>query len=277
VSPTDELSALRSTPSSLPPFRPAALPVVAALALTLSVAPAAARAAEATPGAAVTHPDLSGVWVLDQDMTRKSMESSRGSRGGFGGMGRGGGRGGGGEGGGWGGGGGRHGGGWGGRGGDDDGDQPGDDSGSGSGGDWGGGHGGERGDAMRSRGQALQRIEIHQTDQALTLTLGDGTTQSFATDGKKHDVDTPAGKAEIQARWTKGGELEVRTKADRRKRTETYLVTDDRKLLTVTVEMSGSRGDMTFHRYYRPEPAPPDATTSPAGPAPPPSSAPPPA
>ena len=245
----------------------------AAFAFALCLAPAAARAGDAPDSGAHAsgRPDLSGVWVLDQDLTRKSLESSRRSQGGPGGRGGGGMGRGGGHGGGWGGGG--RGGDWGGRGGGGDGDEPRGDPDGDFGGSPGGGGGdrGDRGEAMRAREQALQRIEIRQSDTALTVKLGDGSEQSFVTDGKAHDVDTPRGKAQVKAKWSQDGRLEVKTQADRRKHTESYLVTDDHKLLTVTVEMDGPRGAMTFRRYYRPEPPPQ------SGPAPPPPAQPPPA
>lgn len=206
-----------------------------ALLLVLWMAPAPANAA-------AERPDLSGTWQLDTDLSddpmeaiRQTMESNRSRM--SGGFGRGGGMGGG-----------------MGRGGGMGGGRP-------SSGGRGGGDDAQSREAMRSRMESLrkslERMEIAQTPESISITYGDDRVVTFPTDGKKTEVAGRLGPAEVKASWKKSA-LNVRTESEGRKTTETYKITGDRKLLRVTVrmELGGPMGTIEYTRLYRPAETP---------------------
>ncbi len=172
-------------------------------------------------------PDLSGTWVLNEELSedpREKMQeamSERGRGGGFsarGGAGGFGGRGGG--------------GGFGSR----------------------GGGGGTRGrgdsadDKMRARAEAYETLTIQHQDPELLITLADDHQQELFTDGRK--VETWRGTE--SAKWQKDGALTVTTKSEQGKRKTSWQLSEDSSRLTLTSELPG-RGPMpsiTFDRVY---------------------------
>ena len=89
--------------------------------------------------------------------------------------------------------------------------------------------------------------------QTVNPVFADGREQDFTANNKKSIIETPMGETELKAKW-KGGGLIVKTKAGERTTTETYQVTEDRRILTVLVEMGGQgpMGTVSFKRIYRP-------------------------
>ncbi len=180
-------------------------------------------------------PDLQGKWKLNEDLTARLREEDRpqGPGGGFGGgMGR------------------RPGGGGGGRfpggGGPPGGDPP------------GGGMG--RPGGMRREGgpppslEALDELTIVQTDVQVTITDKEGRVRTLKTDGSKvRDEQGPGGPAEVRASWEKGGALTVKVKPDDGpKRTESYVVSNDRKHLYVTLVFEREGREFKVRRAYDP-------------------------
>ena len=221
-------------------------------------------------GAAGTPPaSLQGTWELNPELTaqlrKDEPKPSRGAGreggggGGFGRHGRGGGGG----------------GGFGSRGGR-----------SRGGGDEGGGSGSARaGDEEPagevSAGGGLPRLTIAQEGDQVTITGAGGHARALKVGGGKlRDDAAPGGGAEVQASWDQDGSLLVDVKPDKGPhRTESYLVSNDRKHLYVTTTISRRfQGDAKRVRAYDlvPAPAPeaapaPGASPSPPSPAPPPS------
>ena len=133
----------------------------------------------------------------------------------------------------------------------------------------GGGH-----DRSGGMGAALARLTIAQKDDGqVTVTDDQGRARTLKTDGSKvHDDAAPGGPAQVQATWDKDdGSLLVDVKPDKGSaRTESYVVSNDRKHLYLTVTVSRRfQGSTKIVRAYdlAPEPAP---AASPA-PTPPPS------
>jgi hypothetical protein len=202
---------------------------------------AALLAASTLAAAAPSKPqDLHGTWRLNEDLTARMRESERQQEGGrprFGGVGGGGRRG-------------------------------------GPGGLPGGGfedppRNGWRGPEPSV--EALAEITIEQTATQVTFTDAAGHKRTFTTDNHKvRDEQLPGGPAEVRAKWGDSGSLVVEIAPDKGpKRTETWVVSNDRKLLYLTVEMQGGpRLGFKIRRAY--DAAAPGETKKPEAPVPPP-------
>ncbi|HEY0511449.1 MAG TPA: hypothetical protein VGH73_06075 [Thermoanaerobaculia bacterium] len=124
---------------------------------------------------------------------------------------------------------------------------------------------------------ALSAVTIEQTPEKVTITDADGHPRVYWTDNRKvRDEKLPDGPAEVRAKWDENGSLAVQVlPAKGPRRTETWTVSNDRKLLYLSVEVEGGRQGMKIRRAYdavaagqprepkKPEtpPAPPDALT----------------
>ncbi len=204
----------------------------------LCVVPAGARS-HAAPTASAAHADLSGTWILDPDLSRQSTRMTTG---------------------------------WGDREGGDEGPgrerRPGGrerrpDDGPGLAPD------AQNPDGAAALRRRFERLTFAATPSGLTLTYADGHSVALVTDGQKHKVERPeGGAAEIAAHWTDEGDLVVETTARDRVSTETYILTHDRKMLTVELEGRGSRGASNGRRVYRPVADVPGAEVAPPGPQP---------
>jgi hypothetical protein len=99
----------------------------------------------------------------------------------------------------------------------------------------------------------LNEVKIDQAAGKVTITDANGKTRVLWTDNRRvTDPDTPGGPSELRAKWDDDGSLvvEVQPKSSP-KRTETWLVSNDRKLLYMTVEMeNGRRGGTRIRRAY---------------------------
>jgi hypothetical protein len=106
---------------------------------------------------------------------------------------------------------------------------------------------------------ALNTLTIAQGNGEVTITDQQGHARVLRTDGSKvRDDKAPGGPAEIQAKWDKDGSLVVRVKPARgRRRTESYIVSNDGKHLYVvlTMEWDGRQPETTIRRAYDPVPA----------------------
>jgi hypothetical protein len=176
--------------------------------------------------------DLSGKWHLNEDLTARLRESDRQEQPGGGhfrgGPPRGGGVGG-----------------------------PPGGGGPGGGGPGGGYHrreGGEGG--FQGAMEALKDLTIEQTADTVTVTDAEGHQRVLHTDGRKVKDETFfGGTAQVRSSWSKDGSLVVEVKPDEGPpRTETYTVSNDRKLLYVTTEMEEGR---RFRRAYDAVASPP--------------------
>lgn len=193
------------------------------LAVLVSILPALAATEKSPP------PDLSGKWELNEDVTYRMMQGARerGFGGGHGGMrGPGGGR----PPGGTGGGGGRH-------------------PGGGSRPVFGDGGGGPE-HRERLSMESLDELTITQQEGVVTIMDSTGRSRVLHTDGKKaREEEAPGGPATVKAKW-KDGALEVRVKpAEGPKRTETWVITNDRKRLFLTLTVDGGPR-MPIRRAY---------------------------
>ncbi|HYN20165.1 MAG TPA: hypothetical protein VE078_04335 [Thermoanaerobaculia bacterium] len=177
------------------------------LAVLLPALPARAATEKNPP------PDLSGRWKLNEDVTYRMMQGmrERGSGGGPDGM-----------------------------------------RGAGGGGRPGGHGGGRRpaGDGSRRRPEhhggppvsleSLDELTITQKEGVVTITDAAGRSRVLRTDGKKvREEGAPGGPATVKAKW-KDRALEVTVKPQKGpKRTESWVITNDRKRLFLTLTMDG--------------------------------------
>jgi hypothetical protein len=241
-------------------------------------------------GAEPQHQDLQGTWELNPDLTAQLMKDAQkqASPGGRRGGGMGGGMG-------------RHRGGGGGGGGSRGGGAAPAAGGGGGAGPRGGGpppavggSGGSGAGESRDEGQgrqgwgaSLDKLIIVQKDAQITITDAEGRVRIVKADGSKaRDETAPGGPAQVQATWDKDGSLLVEVKPDKGStRTESYVVSNDRKHLYLTLTVSRRfRGETQIVRAYDPAPAPPAPEeakpaqtappTSPPEPKPPPPSSP---
>jgi hypothetical protein len=109
---------------------------------------------------------------------------------------------------------------------------------------------------LRTRFEALDELTISETATEVTITDKDGRRRVLKTDNSKiRDESLPGGPAQVRARWEKGS-LVVEVKPDQGpRRTETYVVSNDRKhlFLTLTMEPDGDRTpEMKVRRAYDP-------------------------
>jgi hypothetical protein len=104
--------------------------------------------------------------------------------------------------------------------------------------------------------ESLKDLTIQQTAETVTVTDAEGHQRVLHTDGHKVKDETFfGGTAQVRSYWSKDGSLIVEVKPeDGPTRTETYTVSNDRKLLYVTTEMEGGR--MRFRRAYDAVPSP---------------------
>jgi len=123
-----------------------------------------------------------------------------------------------------------------------------------------------RGDERRERGSAnsedpagggdprerFRRMTIHQEGSTVSIEYGDGTVVEMTVGAPQTRHDERGGDREVVANWSEQGDLVVRTTRSRDVTTETFVLTHDRKLLTVLVEARTSRGDRSSRRAYRP-------------------------
>lgn len=164
--------------------------------------------------------DLSGKWHLNEDLTARLRESDRQEHPGGGTF------------------------------------RAGPPRGGGVGGTPGGGPAGSFGGFRRHEGRDLQGsmeslkdLTIEQTADTVTVTDAEGHQRVLHTDGRKVKDETFfGGAAQVRSSWSKDGSLVVEVKPDEGPpRTETYTVSNDRKLLYVTTEMEEGR---RFRRAY---------------------------
>ena len=224
---------------------PAFVALVALAAMTTLLASPLAPFAEAA--AAAPHQDLHGTWRLNDDLTARMMENERQSnpseRGGPTTVTR---------------------------------------RGKGPEGPGGPGHFGgfeddgiERPDHPAPSFAGLTEVKIEQSADKVVLTDSAGRQRTYWTDNRKStDPQSPHGPAEVRAKWDDDGSLVVTItpKGNEPRRTETWLVSNDRKLLYLTVEMEGNRraGSKIQRAYNAVAPAPAGEPKKEAAPAPPP-------
>ncbi|MFL6196425.1 MAG: hypothetical protein ACJ75H_19750 [Thermoanaerobaculia bacterium] len=104
----------------------------------------------------------------------------------------------------------------------------------------------------------FNEITIEQTAETVTFTDGADHKRVLWTDNRKvRETEGPGGPAEVRARWDQNGSLVVQVTPDQGpKHTETWLVSNDRKLLYLTVEMeSEGRPGFKVRRAYDAIPA----------------------
>jgi hypothetical protein len=98
----------------------------------------------------------------------------------------------------------------------------------------------------------LNEVTIEQAADKVTITDGYGHKRVLWTDNRKaRDEQAPGGPAQVRAKWDDDGSLVVEvTPAQGPRRTETWLVSNDRKLLYLTVEMADGRLGGRIRRAY---------------------------
>ncbi len=81
------------------------------------------------------------------------------------------------------------------------------------------------------------RFTIAQEGNQIVLSDGQGGAVTVRTDGRRvHAASMPGGPAEVRASWERDGTLKLEVRPDRGpKRTESYVVSNDRKHLYVTI------------------------------------------
>jgi hypothetical protein len=110
----------------------------------------------------------------------------------------------------------------------------------------------------------LDSLTIVQQAGQITITDQSGHARVLKPDGSKVRDQGPAGPAQLRASWDRDGSLLVEVKPDKgTRRTEAYVVSNDRKHLFLTVTIPGQQDQIV--RAYDPAPAP---TAPPPPPAP---------
>jgi len=99
---------------------------------------------------------------------------------------------------------------------------------------------------------AINEVTIEQAADKVTITDGHGHKRVLWTDNRKaRDEQAPGGPAQVRAKWDDDGSLVVEvTPAKGPRRTENWLVSNDRKLLYLTVEMEGGRPGSRIRRAF---------------------------
>jgi hypothetical protein len=126
----------------------------------------------------------------------------------------------------------------------------------------------------------LNEVKIEQSADKVVLTDSTGRQRTYWTDNRKAtDPQAPGGPAEVRAKWDDDGSLvvQITPKGNEPRRTETWLVSNDRKLLYLTVEVEGNRrAGGKIQRAYSAagaapagEPKKPEAAAAPPPPPPP--------
>ena len=115
--------------------------------------------------------------------------------------------------------------------------------------------------------EALAEITIAQTATEVTFTDATGRKRVLPTDNRKvRDGNLPGGPGTMRAKWDDTGSLVVEVSPDKGpRRTETWVVSNDRKLLYLTVEMQGGQrlGFKVRRAYDAATPAPTSPTHTP--------------
>jgi hypothetical protein len=102
----------------------------------------------------------------------------------------------------------------------------------------------ERPDRPAPSFAGLNEVKIEQSADKVVLTDSTGRQRTFWTDNRKStDPQAPGGPAEVRAKWDDDGSLvvQITPKGNEPRRTEIWLVSNDRKLLYLTVEIEGNR------------------------------------
>ena len=108
-------------------------------------------------------------------------------------------------------------------------------------------------------------------DPKFVVQMGDGSTRTLYTDGRKIEVEEATGTTKIKAR-RKSGKIVVDTEyPNGREVIETWELLASPRLLVVTTKVAGKLGRFTFKRVFDPEPeaAPAPGAATGAPPAPP--------
>jgi len=112
------------------------------------------------------------------------------------------------------------------------------------------GTGEPNGDTARRR---FERLTIAVDPAAgVTITYGDGEAVKLAVGSGPSELEGGRGKRTVEAHWSDEGDLVVHTTSRDRTTSETYVLTHDRKLLTVLVEGRTAHGTLDSRRVYRP-------------------------
>ncbi|HEV2853684.1 MAG TPA: hypothetical protein VHC97_12850 [Thermoanaerobaculia bacterium] len=102
--------------------------------------------------------------------------------------------------------------------------------------------------------EALNELTITQKDGEVTVTDKEGQPRVLKTDGAKvREEKGPDGPAEVRARWEKDGTLTVKVRPDKGpNRTESYVISNDRKHLyvTTTIDGEGIGRELRIRRAY---------------------------
>ena len=127
------------------------------------------------------------------------------------------------------------------------------------GGGGGGFHGRRRdGDAEGGTGdsedltRAFETLSIVHRDPELRITDAAGHEHVLYTDDRKIEEERSAGTAKIRARWKDGHVVVTTTPEHGSKIVETYAVTADGSVLTVTTAIEGRGREIEFRRVYDP-------------------------
>jgi hypothetical protein len=138
--------------------------------------------------------------------------------------------------------------------------------GSRGGGGFGGRHGGGRGGAFRGRHaadegeggsgdaeiatRAFETLSIVHRDPELRITDGLGREHVLSTDDRKIEEERSEGTWKMRARWKDGHVVVTTTPEHGPTLTETYTVTADGSVLTVTTKVEGRGRSFEFRRVY---------------------------
>ena len=134
------------------------------------------------------------------------------------------------------------------------------------GGGFGGHRGGGRGGGFRGRHReaepeggsgdvedvtrAFETLSIVHRDPELRITDGLGREHVLSTDDRKIEEERSAGTVKIRARWKDGHVLVTTAPEHGPTLTETYAVTADGSVLTVTTKVEGRGRSFEFRRVY---------------------------
>lgn len=100
--------------------------------------------------------------------------------------------------------------------------------------------------------RAFEKLSIVHRDPELRITDGFGREHVLYTDDRRIEEERSAGTVKIRARWKDGHVVVTTTPEHGSKIIETYAVTADGSVLTVTTAIEGRGREISFRRVYDP-------------------------
>ena len=100
--------------------------------------------------------------------------------------------------------------------------------------------------------RGFETLAIVHRDPELRITDGFGREHMLYTDDRRIEEERSAGTVKIRAKWKDGHVVVTTTPEHGSKIIETYAVTADGSILTVTTAIEGRGREISFRRVYDP-------------------------